>query len=281
MNADGYTDLCALGGGHTKVWLGDAQGNWTEAADITTPSPGNYSAFRTGADFDHNGFPDMAFITDEGSWPSDHNVAHAFREASERESLSIFPVFPRGGEKFANGSAQFIDWWSATMDNSLTFVKLELSTAGPSGPWQVISSPSSSAGRFQWTTPESVSSSDCHVRYTAIDVLHIPPVTVTAITPRAFTIGDTAPGVSDSRAPEAPGSKTGATIVRGLLFLPEASSHKPQAASLLDISGREVLNLHPGANDVRALAPGVYFVRGPKTEDGRPALTVRKIVVTR
>jgi hypothetical protein len=52
-----------------------------------------------------------------------------------------------------------------------------------------------------------------------------------------------------------------ATVIRGMLLLPEASSHRPQAASLLDISGRKVLGLHSGANDVRHLAPGVYFVR--------------------
>lgn len=50
---------------------------------------------------------------------------------------------------------------------------------------------------------------------------------------------------------------------------------------LLDISGRKVLDLHPGANDVRALAPGVYFLRGPRTADGSPDAAVRRVVVTR
>jgi len=49
------------------------------------------------------------------------------------------------------------------------------------------------------------------------------------------------------------------TICRGVLFLPEASSCKPQAASLLDISGRRILDLHAGANDVSRLPSGVYF----------------------
>jgi len=63
-------------------------------------------------------------------------------------------------------------------------------------------------------------------------------------------------------------------IVRGVLFLPEASGPKARAASLLDISGRKVLDLLPGPNDVRALAPGVYFVR-------EPPQAVRKVVLTR
>lgn len=33
--------------------------------------------------------------------------------------------------------------------------------------------------------------------------------------------------------------------------------HTPTA--LLDISGRKVMELHPGPNDVRHLSPGVYF----------------------
>jgi hypothetical protein len=60
-----------------------------------------------------------------------------------------------------------------------------------------------------------------------------------------------------------------------VLFLPEASSPKHQTASLLDISGRKAMDLRPGANDVRALAPGVYFVREAQ------ARGTRKVVIPR
>jgi phosphoribosylformylglycinamidine (FGAM) synthase PurS component len=73
----------------------------------------------------------------------------------------------------------------------------------------------------------------------------------------------------------------GATIVRGVLFMPEASSRKPQATSLLDVSGRRVLDLHPGANDVSRLSPGVYFVRSEPSAVSRHPLAVTKVVVTR
>ena len=69
-------------------------------------------------------------------------------------------------------------------------------------------------------------------------------------------------------------SKLQATVIRGVLFLPKATSLKPQAASLLDISGRKVLDLHPGANDVSRLSPGVYFVREAQAQ------AVRKVVIT-
>jgi len=71
------------------------------------------------------------------------------------------------------------------------------------------------------------------------------------------------------------------TVVLGALLLPEAPGAKAQAASLMDISGKRILDLRPGANDVRALAPGVYFVRegGDRREQGGAG--IRKVVVTR
>ena len=51
---------------------------------------------------------------------------------------------------------------------------------------------------------------------------------------------------------------------------------------LLDISGRQVMVLRPGANDVRALAPGVYFVREQDSRGlGVEDSMVRKVIVTR
>jgi hypothetical protein len=77
------------------------------------------------------------------------------------------------------------------------------------------------------------------------------------------------------------GAQTSATVVRNFLLLPEATSRKPQAAgSLLDIGGRQVMVLKPGANDVRSLAPGVYFLR-PASGVEREASGVTKVVVTR
>jgi hypothetical protein len=77
----------------------------------------------------------------------------------------------------------------------------------------------------------------------------------------------------------APGG--GPSIVRGVLEMPEATSRRPQAPSvLLDISGREVLNLHPGPNDVSGLAPGVYFVRQVSSTE-RSASSVAKVILTK
>jgi len=67
-------------------------------------------------------------------------------------------------------------------------------------------------------------------------------------------------GVQEPAVPTSPFHSVGTTVLRGTLVMPEAPSRNPQTASLLDISGRKVMDLCPGTNDVRALAPGVYFV---------------------
>ena len=88
---------------------------------------------------------------------------------------------------------------------------------------------------------------------------------------------DAPPGIHDEPAASTSSKPPSQTVVRNTLFLPEATSRKPQAACLMDISGRKVLDLGPGANDVRTLAPGVYFVREAQAQ----AQAVRKVVIAR
>jgi hypothetical protein len=53
-----------------------------------------------------------------------------------------------------------------------------------------------------------------------------------------------------------------ATIARAVLYMPETEMTNAQyPMTLLDVAGRKAMDLHPGPNDVRHLAPGVYFVR--------------------
>jgi hypothetical protein len=64
------------------------------------------------------------------------------------------------------------------------------------------------------------------------------------------------------------GSSLTARIVRGVLVLPASGVKREASSVLLDISGRKVLDLRPGPNDVSRFAPGVYFVvqRGSMSE---------------
>ena len=72
-----------------------------------------------------------------------------------------------------------------------------------------------------------------------------------------------------------------ATIVRGVLVFEARGERREARGELLDISGRKVLNLQPGANDVSDLAPGVYFVREAQAQAQDQAQAIRKVVVTR
>jgi hypothetical protein len=87
-------------------------------------------------------------------------------------------------------------------------------------------------------------------------------------------------GVEESREPQAASSTLEQTVLRGVLVVGAAGSRQNTEcrAELLDISGREVMALRPGANDVSALPSGVYFV----TDHGaRSTVHARKVVIQR
>jgi YVTN family beta-propeller protein len=89
------------------------------------------------------------------------------------------------------------------------------------------------------------------------------------------------PGIEESFGPKVLNFEPLATVVRGVLVLGAVGSRQntEYGAGLMDIGGRKVMDLHPGANDVRALAPGVYFVREAQAQ--AQAQAIRKVVVTR
>jgi YVTN family beta-propeller protein len=95
-------------------------------------------------------------------------------------------------------------------------------------------------------------------------------------------ISDSALGVAELRRVAVRNPRPAATIVRGVLVLGAVGSRQNTVdrAGLLDITGRKVLELKTGANDVSRLAPGVYFIREQPTVSGKPsAVFVRKVVI--
>ena len=102
-------------------------------------------------------------------------------------------------------------------------------------------------------------------------------------------------GTEEAMKGEGASVNRGPTIVRGVLVLPRDMTclgHDPDSpggigscpALLQDAFGRKVMDLLPGPNDVRHLAPGVYFVRAVSGEPlavgcERPALS--RVVVIR
>jgi hypothetical protein len=255
MDADGNADLVAFGGGQLRVWTGDGAGNWTDATSLNTPSAGTYSALRTGADVDHNGRPDIVLWAREGSWPSDINVAHAFRDTTARDSLAVFPVFPHGGEKFANGSVQFIDWWSEAPGAESTRVRIELSSQGPAGPWTPVADSLRNDGRWQWAVPTGVTSADCYLRYAVMG----PQGTAEAVTPRSFAIGDTLTAVrGPSARPQRAGPRLAPNPARDRVnFLGVGA---PVEFSIVDAAGRRRESGLSTSIRLGGLEAGVYFV---------------------
>ncbi|MEO0080991.1 MAG: hypothetical protein ABIL25_01705 [candidate division WOR-3 bacterium] len=95
--------------------------------------------------------------------------------------------------------------------------------------------------------------------------------------------GKLSPLPGTEEAPNAGGRvlDVGPTIVRGSLFLPSALLSTRY--SLLTPDGRKAMDLQPGNNDIRHLAPGVYFVREYSAFSAQQSelSAVRKVVVTR
>ncbi|MFO7675325.1 MAG: hypothetical protein R6X12_03295 [bacterium] len=91
----------------------------------------------------------------------------------------------------------------------------------------------------------------------------------------SFPTGVAGPGSGRGRADRAGFP----AIVRGVLRIGDRGPGTGDRAELLDISGRKMMDLAPGENDVRHLSPGVYFVRAVGGEP--PAAGCQKVVVTR
>ena len=167
MNMDGFEDVAAFGDGTVTLWLGDGTGNWNQAAQFNLPSPGYFQAFRIEGDADHNGYPDIALVDEEGTWINYQNHLRFFKENSPADSLTIFPVYPSPNRKVNVTSVQTIRWVSEVPAGDSSWVKLELSTHDTLGPWNLIADGLKNNGHFQWIIPESMASSDtCRIRYT-------------------------------------------------------------------------------------------------------------------
>jgi hypothetical protein len=264
LDCDGNVDLALFGASQAAVWLGDGAGNWVLGATFTTPTPGNFRAFRAGTDVDHNGYPDLALVAVEGST----NHLRCFREASVPESLRIFPAFPRGHERFYAGSVQFVDWTCAVPAPDTAVVRLELSTTGAGGPWSVVADSLVNSGRFQWTVPDEPSA-DCYIRHTALSEHGIS----TVATPQPFVILPPT-GVREAEPGLSSGKVTARVIPNPARARARLEYDLPVACNvrviLCDAAGRVVARLYQGfaspgrhalSVDTRGLESGAYFLR--------------------
>jgi YVTN family beta-propeller protein len=120
-------------------------------------------------------------------------------------------------------------------------------------------------------------------------LVHAPPynriyVACEYANPGIAVIRDTLfPAIEEGSQPRVLAVGLSSTVVGRVLTVPPRPNTGARAVPilLLDISGRKVLDLKPGANDVRALTPGVYLVceGGVSREQGGAG--IRKVVLTR
>jgi len=85
------------------------------------------------------------------------------------------------------------------------------------------------------------------------------------------------PGIEESPNDKVAMTKFGPTVIRGVLNLQPAIYNLQSEIVLLSGDGRKVLDLHSGSNDVRAMAPGVYFVHS--SLDNRQSNIVKVVVI--
>lgn len=187
VNMDGFMDVVAAVTGMIKIWLGNGGTLWNNTVSIAFPNM-TYCEDIVIADVDHNGFPEIAFWADYTvSWFNSVNKLKMLRESSVPVALNITQLFPKGYECFPNGAVRFIKWSSAIPGNHSSSVSIEFSSAGNSGPWTVIETGVPNNGVYQWTVPQSVSSSNCYLRLVALDSLTM--ITDTAVNANPFQVG--------------------------------------------------------------------------------------------
>ena len=274
MDMDGFKDIVLFGSGSCTIFGGNGGSIWTQIASFTTPPSGAYSDITVG-DADNNGYPDIAILAREGSWPNYINRLRFFKESSSVASLMVTPDYPIGAEKFKENSIRFVKWISAVPPGANPKIKLELSSTGSTGPWILIADSLPNNGRYQWQVPGAINSTNCYIRYT----LFIPDSanSVTSITPNAFTISglvgtskQTQPVIKFKLFQNYPNPFNPYTTIK--YIVPQSSFINLR---VYDINGREIKNIYTGdqstgeyeliwdgkdlnGNDV---ASGVYFIK--------------------
>lgn len=271
MDGDGWIDVIALGNGLLRVWRGDGGTSWTLVYSHQFASPGYFAALRAGGDVDHNGRPDLAVITEEGSWPNTRNTFHVLRETTPREDLAARFITPRGGEAWVGGSVRFVDWGVSVPPGETATVAIDLSVDGPGGPWSTIAEDLPDGGRAQIRVPVVTVTENALLR---LRVSVSGGGETIATMPRAFTI---LPPVSAGLDPpaSAPGPfTTSPNPSRGAVRIVALVGASGAPLEVVDAGGRILRTLPPGTtvwdgkDDAgRDIRGGVYWIRrGPDVQ---------------
>jgi len=194
MDMDGFADLASFAKGSVAIWKGDGSGVWTQVASFTLPPQGYVQSFRVDGDVDHNGYPDIALVCEEGSWPSYQNHFHFFKEASAADSLSITPFKPGPFRFWHINSVRIIRWISEVPAGDFSWVKLEVSTTDSTGPWIEIVDSVPNNGHYQWLVPAAHQTYFARIKYTVYTLND----SATSMTADVFTIGPVTTNITEN-----------------------------------------------------------------------------------
>ncbi|KAA3606033.1 MAG: VCBS repeat-containing protein [Planctomycetota bacterium] len=161
-NADGRLDLWLFGRGEGGLWLGLGNGRFRRANRISTPGPGYVEVLRA-ADVDHNGFPDLLLVAEEGGLFSSRNRLRLFRETAVATSWDLRVTAPWRRAVLRAGAVHTLRWTAAVPAGNLPALTVELSTQGPNGPWTVLGAAIPNHGHWQWQVP-ATTSNRCFLR---------------------------------------------------------------------------------------------------------------------
>ena len=170
MDRDGRRDLVTFGDGVASVWRRLADG-WDAPQSTVLPGGGSKTgkALAVG-DLDHNGYPDLLVLQDEGGlFSGGGNELYALYETSAPAGLSPDLVEPGPGRTWRGGQVRFLEWTGAAPAADPGRVWVELSTSGPAGPWIGLASGLPNNGRAQVVVPGGIASDACHLRLTVVN----------------------------------------------------------------------------------------------------------------
>jgi hypothetical protein len=159
MDMDGNPEVIIWSARVISIYKSDEQFQWSQIGSF--PIAETSLSGLTIADFDHDGFNDIAYL---GSTNSGDNMLRVYLRVPDNPQLGLIPILPKGGEHLIAGSAGFLQWLGSVPAGSSATVSIDFSSTGRNGPWSHIASRAPDSNRYQWTVPQ-VNSSDCYLRY--------------------------------------------------------------------------------------------------------------------
>src|ERR1051325_5284938 len=178
MDNDGSPEVVIWNSRSISIYKPDSNFQWSQIASFAIAET-TLSGMSI-ADFDHDGFNDIAYLASTGS--GDNNL-RVYLHVPNNPSLEIIPILPKASEHLIGGSAHFLQWLSGVPTADTATVTIDFSSAGPSGPWTRIATDAPNSNRYQWTVPK-VTSSTCYLRYR----IKTPTASRTSKNPLPFTV---------------------------------------------------------------------------------------------